>query len=51
MQNKNLNISQKHPGQPELRAELYQGILPHPDLIKKFEELYPGAAKFFFDEI
>lgn len=35
----------------EVRTELYQGLVPHPDTIAKFEKLYPGAAQFFFEEV
>ncbi len=30
--------------------ELYQGPMPHPDMLRKYEDLYPGAAKLLFDQ-
>jgi len=32
----------------EVRAELFQGPMPHPDHLAKYENLYPGAAKLLF---
>jgi uncharacterized membrane protein len=33
------------------RASLYEGPLPPPDLVKKYEALHPGAAEFFFEQV
>jgi uncharacterized membrane protein len=30
--------------------QLYQGPLPHPDMLAKYETLYPGASKLLFDQ-
>jgi uncharacterized membrane protein len=30
--------------------QLYQGPLPHPDMLAKFEALYPGASKLLFEQ-
>ena len=30
--------------------QLYQGPLPHPDMLAKFETLYPGASKLLFEQ-
>jgi uncharacterized membrane protein len=45
------NMELKQVIRSEVRAELYQGLVPHPDIIAKFEKLYPGAAAFFFEEV
>ena len=31
-----------------MRAELFQGPMPHPDHLEKYEKLYPGASKLLF---
>jgi uncharacterized membrane protein len=53
MSNKH-QITQNNPAQlkqTEVKAVLYQGLIPHPDILKEFEKLHPGATKFFFSEI
>jgi len=32
----------------EIRAELYKGPMPSPDLIERYSKLYPDAPEFFF---
>ncbi len=32
----------------QFEAEVYKGPLPHPDHLKQYEELYPGASKQIF---
>lgn len=34
-----------------VRTELFQGVMPPPEMIEKYEKLFPGAAKFFFTEV
>lgn len=33
------------------RAEFYLGSLPHPELVRQYEECYPGATKRLFDQL
>lgn len=39
-------------GQPDswMKAELYQGMLPHPEHLRAFEDLHPGAVKIVFEQ-
>lgn len=32
----------------QMRAELYSGSLPHPELLERFEAIHPGATDRFF---
>ncbi|MGO9410974.1 MAG: DUF2335 domain-containing protein [Spirochaetia bacterium] len=34
-----------------IRQELYQGPMPHPDILAKYETLCPGTAKRLFDQL
>lgn len=31
------------------KLEMYSGPIPHPDILEKYEKLYPGAAKSIID--
>lgn len=45
---KSMQASGKNDNGQEMKVvhqEAYQGSLPHPDLLKKFEEITPGAAE------
>jgi uncharacterized membrane protein len=33
----------------KFRAQFYSGLIPHPDILKGYEELVPGAAKQILD--
>lgn len=35
--------------QAEVREEVYSGPLPHPEHLKKYDEVYPGAAKIIIE--
>ncbi len=35
----------KHQVRTEIRQEIFQGPLPHPDHLKKYDEVCPGAAE------
>lgn len=32
-----------------MKAEMYSGPLPHPDIIRQYDEISPGAAEKIFD--
>ena len=34
----------------EISAVFHRGPMPSPDVMAKYEELYPGAVEFFFDQ-
>ncbi len=40
--NHNVLIAQK--------AEMFSGPVPHPEIIERYEKIYPGAAKQIFEE-
>lgn len=35
--------------QAEVREEVYSGPLPHPEHLKKYDDVYPGAAKIIIE--
>jgi uncharacterized membrane protein len=35
----------------EIRAVFHRGPMPSPDVMAKYEELYPGAVEFFFHQL
>lgn len=35
----------------EFLLEEYQGELPHPEILQRFDEIVPGSAKAIFDEM
>ncbi len=35
----------------EIRQELFSGPMPPPQLIREYDQMYPGAARFFFEEV
>jgi len=51
------NKPQPHNGEMEQRAvlsvqktEMFAGPVPRPDIVEKYEKIYPGAAKIIFEE-
>lgn len=32
------------------KSEMFAGPVPHPEIIEKYEKIYPGAAKIIFEE-
>ena len=32
------------------KTEMFAGPVPHPEIVEKYEKIYPGAAKKIFDE-
>lgn len=32
------------------QAEIFSGPVPHPEIIERYEKIYPGAAKIIFEE-
>lgn len=46
------NVEKLEPRQKEIvleRLEIYQGDLPHPNILKGYNELYPEAAKLIIE--
>ena len=50
------NMSQNQNNKPQhnnvvmQKAEMFSGPVPHPEIIEKYEKIYPGAAKIIFDQ-
>jgi uncharacterized membrane protein len=32
------------------KSEMFSGPVPHPEIIERYEKIYPGAAKMIFEE-
>ncbi len=53
MSNKNQQLNNSNSGKIvgfESRTELFSGPVPTPDVIERYEKIYPGAAKMIFEK-
>jgi len=53
MPNKNQQLNNSNSGKIvgfESRTELFSGPVPTPDVIERYEKIYPGAAKMIFEK-
>ena len=32
------------------KSQMFSGPVPHPEIVERYEKIYPGAAKIIFDE-